>query len=151
MEFYFTANPGQPLKPLVKVISGGEASRFMLAIKTITADIDRVPLLVFDEIDTGISGEIAQMVAEKFAAISRRHQLLAITHLPQIAAMGDSNFLIRKSVTDGQTETSVVRLDGPGKTAEVARLAGGSNVGTHGVLHAEELIAWCEEKKKNLA
>lgn len=148
VEFYMTANLGQPLKPLVKVISGGEASRFMLALKTITCNIDKIPSLVFDEIDTGISGEIAQMVARKFAVIANNHQLLAITHLPQIAAMGDTNFLIEKRTNEGDTLTDIRMLNAVEKEREVARLAGGSNIGEHGILHARELIAWSDDCKR---
>lgn len=148
VEFYMSANPGQPLRPLAKVISGGEASRFMLALKTLTSDIDRIPVMIFDEIDTGISGEIAQMVAVKFAKISANHQLIAITHLPQIAAMGDANYLIQKTSSDSKTVTDVYMLDETQKQTEIARLAGGSNIGSYGVLHAKELIDWCNRQKE---
>ena len=98
VEYLFSADAGEPVKPLSKIASGGEMSRVMLAIKTILADVDSVPTLIFDEIDTGISGRAAQKVERKLSFISRRHQVLCVTHLPQIAAMADNHFLIEKNI-----------------------------------------------------
>ena len=100
VEFLLSANPGEPLKPLAKIASGGELSRIMLALKTVTAGKDDIGTLRFDEIDTGISGRTAWMAAEKMAELSKRHQIICITHLPQIAAMEDTHFLIEKNVKE---------------------------------------------------
>ena len=146
-EFYLSANRGEPLKPLMKVISGGEMSRFMLAIKNITAELEKIPTMVFDEIDTGISGLMAQMVALKLNAVSRKYQAIVVTHLPQIAAMGDANFVIEKAENAGRTETTVRQLSPAEKVAEISRLMGGANIGEFGALHAQELIAWALSQK----
>ena len=149
-EFFIATNKGEPLKPLAKIISGGEMSRFMLAIKSIISDIDDIDTLIFDEIDTGISGDTATAVAKKFAAISLRHQIIAITHLPQIAAMADVNFLIEKREAGSATQTFITRLSGEGKAQEVARLIGAKDLSSHAVLHAKEMIAWSESYKEGL-
>lgn len=146
-EFLFSANKGEDLRPLAKIISGGEMSRFMLAVKTVTARIFSLPTMVFDEIDTGISGRIAEKVSVKLAAVSRAYQVISITHLPQIAAMGDANFLIEKSVQGEKTITNVKKLSPAEKVAEVARLSGGADITTTAHRHAEELIAWCDGVK----
>jgi DNA repair protein RecN (Recombination protein N) len=114
VSFLISTNPGEPEKSLSKVASGGEISRIMLAIKTVVADIDRIPSLIFDEIDTGISGKAAQAVAEKLGQISHNHQVICVTHLPQIASMADVHFYISKSVILEKTKTSVDRLDEEG-------------------------------------
>lgn len=149
--FLMSANPGEPLKPLSKVISGGEMSRFMLAVKNITARIERIPTMVFDEIDTGISGAMAQMVAVKLAKIASDktvgYQSIVITHLPQIVAMADNNLFIEKITEDGKTHTTVSVLDFDGQVAEVSRLMGG--VGEHSLQSATDLIAWCNQTKQN--
>jgi len=130
VDFMISPNPGEAIKPLKRIASGGEMSRIMLAIKTVLADADRVPTVIFDEVDAGVSGRTAQQVAEKLAAISRRRQILCITHLPQIAAMADTHFHIEKNAreTDGETRTitSVQALDPEGITHELARLTGGA-------------------------
>lgn len=125
MEFYISTNAGEPLKPLQKTASGGEISRIMLAFKNISAGIDDISTMIFDEIDTGISGKMALVVSEKMASIARSRQVICVTHLPQIAAMADANFLIRKHTKNGGTNTIVSRLAGDGVTDEIARLAGG--------------------------
>lgn len=125
MEFYLSTNEGEPLKPLSKTASGGEISRVMLAFKNISAGLEDISTLIFDEIDTGISGRMALVVSEKMASISRSRQVICVTHLPQIAAMADANFLIRKYSEDGATHTNVMRLEGINITDEIARLAGG--------------------------
>ena len=127
-EFLISTNPGEPLKPLGKVASGGELSRIMLAIKTILAESDRIETLIFDEIDTGISGRTAQMVAEKMNVIGKNHQVICITHLPQIAAMADSHFLISKNVVRKSTISNIVLLDEKESIEELARMSGGVKI-----------------------
>lgn len=127
-EFYFSANPGEPLKPMGNVASGGELSRVMLAVKTVLADEEDTPTLIFDEIDTGISGITAGKVGEKLRLIGRSRQVICITHLPQIAAVADSHFLISKE-TDGRTvKTDIALLDEEASVQELARMLGGANV-----------------------
>ena len=128
IEFMISPNPGEPVKPLKRIASGGEMSRIMLAIKTIMADADHMDTVIFDEVDTGVSGRTAQQVAEKLMGISRRRQILCITHLPQIAAMADTHFLIEKSVEGERTVTRVFPLDGDAMTGELARLIGGAQI-----------------------
>lgn len=150
-QFMMSANVGEPLKPLAKVISGGEMSRFLLAIKNITAIAEKIPTMIFDEIDTGISGGIAQKVAEKLARVSSKqnggYQCIVITHLPQIAAMADNNLYIEKVQTNGKTVTLVTELSAESKQKEVARLMG--SMGEHSLLGAKELIEWCDSFKKS--
>ncbi|MGL5436088.1 MAG: DNA repair protein RecN [Lachnospiraceae bacterium] len=127
-EFVISTNPGEPMRALQTVASGGELSRIMLAIKTVLADSDDIPTLIFDEIDTGISGRTAQMVSEKLAIIAGSHQVICITHLPQIAAMADCHFEIRKMVNEGKTITLIERLDDQQMITELARLLGGAKI-----------------------
>ena len=127
-EFLISTNPGEPIKPLGKVASGGELSRIMLAIKTVLADEDAVETLIFDEIATGISGRTAQMVSEKMNVLGRGHQIICITHLPQIAAMADSHYLIEKSVQNLTTISTIRRLDEEESVAELARMLGGVEI-----------------------
>ncbi len=150
VEFLMTANVGEPLKPLSKVISGGEMSRFMLAVKNITALAEKIPTMIFDEIDAGISGAMAQMVANKLANVSANqaqgYQCIVITHLPQIAAMADTNLYISKLQRDGRTYTAVDKLaSADQRAAEVARLMGG--VGEHALVSAQELLDWSQQYK----
>lgn len=126
--FLISMNPGQPLRPLQEVASGGELSRVMLAIKTVLADKDAVDAMIFDEIDVGISGRTAQKVSEKLAMISRSRQVLCITHLPQIASMADSHYVIEKKILDGTTKTSVRKLDEEESVRELARILGGAEI-----------------------
>ena len=149
--FLISANLGQEPKPLDKIISGGELSRFMLSLKNIIAGTDNIDTMVFDEIDTGISGAIASVVAEKLYAISKDRQVLAVTHLPQLGAMSDSHYLIEKAVNDERTNTitSVTLLDVSAKEREVARLMGGDN-GELSIAHARELIANATIYKKSI-
>lgn len=140
VKFMFSANVGEPLKPLSKVISGGELSRFMLAIKTCFKDLNGISTYIFDEIDAGISGITAKSVAEKFVAISKNTQVIAVSHLPQICAAGDKNFLISKSECGGSTTTSVKEISGADKIAEIIRLTGGGDTEAARE-HAAELIA----------
>lgn len=153
VRFMMSANVGEPLKPLSKVISGGEMSRFMLAVKNITALAEKIPTMVFDEIDTGISGNMAQMVANKLAGVSRNkqngYQCIVITHLPQICAMADANLYINKYEKDGKTFTGVNRLTTlEQRSEEVARLMG--SVGQHALVNARELIEWSNNYKKSI-
>jgi DNA repair protein RecN (Recombination protein N) len=127
-EFRISTNPGEPVRPLGAVASGGELSRIMLAIKTVLADSDEIETLIFDEIDTGISGRTAQKVSEKLAIISRNHQVICITHLPQIAAMADCHYEIAKSVSGGKTSTRIAALSKDQITEELARLLGGAEI-----------------------
>ena len=127
IEFMISPNPGEPLKPLARIASGGELSRLMLAIKTLEASHTGVESMVFDEIDTGISGRMAQVVAEKMIAISGSHQVICVTHLPQIAAAADHHFLVEKAVTGDRTSTSVSELDSTGRKEEVARMISGAD------------------------
>ena len=151
VEFMLSANPGEPLKPLAKVASGGEASRIMLALKNIAARLDGIDCLIFDEVDTGISGRMAQVVAEKMAAIARTRQVICVTHLAQLASMADVHYLIEKQVKGEATQTMVQRLTPTQRTQEVARLLGGEGQSGHGLLHAEEMIAAADAYKKSLA
>lgn len=127
-EFLISTNPGEPVKPLREVASGGELSRIMLAIKTVLADTDQIPTLIFDEIDTGISGRTAQSVSEKLREISKTHQVICITHLPQIASMADVHFEIAKSVSQGKTVTRIKPLNREESVEELARLLGGAKI-----------------------
>ena len=126
--FLAAFNPGEALKPLQEVASGGELSRMMLALKTVLAETDDMPTLIFDEIDTGISGRTAQKVAEKMAKIARKHQVICVSHLPQIAAMADTHFVISKEEKDGRNITSIDRLDSAGSLRELARLLQGAEI-----------------------
>lgn len=127
-EFVISTNPGEPKRSLGMVASGGELSRIMLAIKTVLAESDEIPTLIFDEIDTGISGRTAQKVSEQLSVISRNHQVICITHLPQIAAMADCHFEIAKSADGGKTTTGIRKLDTEDMVEELARLLGGAKI-----------------------
>ena len=147
-EFMISANVGELPKPLSNIASGGEMSRVMLALKTALASYDTIETFIFDEIDAGISGRTAQQVAEKLSIIAQNHQILCITHLPQIAAMGDANFLIEKSQTNERTFTYIHNLEGSGKVAEIARLLGGAAITTTTEKAAEEMIKLAQMSKK---
>lgn len=148
VEFMISPNVGEPLKPLAKIISGGEMSRFMLAFKNILAGIDDIGTMVFDEIDTGISGNISQVVSEKMCNISRARQVIAVTHMPSLAAMADNHYLISKSTENGKTLTHVDLLDDD--TDEVARLIGGNDYSIYAVPHAKEMKANAQRYKNSL-
>lgn len=137
--FIISTNVGEEMKPLSMVASGGELSRIMLAIKSCLADVDNIPTLVFDEIDVGISGRTAQMVAMKICTISRKHQVICITHLPQIAAMADHHYLIEKKVTDGKTVTGIEKLGSEREIDELARLIGGAKITETVISSAKEM------------
>ena len=138
--FYMTANAGEALKPLSKVASGGELARIMLALKNVLAERDRVPTLIFDEVDTGVSGRAAQRVAEKLLAVSRTKQVLCVTHLPQLAALADTHFRIAKREADGRTYTSVTPLDFEGRRQELARIIGGASITETTLQSAGEML-----------
>ena len=127
-EFMISTNPGEPVKPLGKIASGGELSRIMLAIKTVMAENDHIGTLIFDEIDSGISGRTAQMVSEKMNLLGKSHQIICITHLPQIAAMADSHYLIEKSVENQNTYSRIHRLEEEDSVKELARMLGGVEI-----------------------
>ena len=146
-EFMISTNPGEPVRPLAKVASGGEMSRIMLAIKTIMADADEIESLIFDEIDTGISGRTAQMVAEKMNVLGRNHQIICITHLPQIAAMADAHFLIEKSVENSVTRSNIYKLNEEKSTHELARMLGGVEITAAVVKNAQEMKELARMKK----
>ncbi len=139
-EILITTNIGEPLKPLAKTSSGGEISRIMLAIKNITASYDNVPTLIFDEIDQGISGRTAAIVGKKLKEISENHQVICITHLPQIAARGDTGYRIFKESDSSKTYTHIERLDKESQVVEIARLLGGENITDTAMENAKELI-----------
>ena len=140
VEILISTNRGEPMKPLVRVASGGEMSRIMLAFKNIISSCDQIPTLIFDEIDTGISGITASIVGRKLKEISRHHQIICITHLPQIAACGDYNFRIYKESDETSTFTTVERLDGEQQIREIARLLGGDHITETTLQSAHELI-----------
>ncbi len=149
VEFLFSANAGEPVKPLSKIISGGEMSRFMLAMKTVAADDVMLPTMVFDEIDTGISGQGAQVVAQKIAGLARKHQVIAITHLPQLASMADCHFLIKKHSDGIRTKTNVVKMDDRQRISEIARLSGGAETNL-ALERAAEILMQAKEFKEKL-
>ena len=139
IEFMFTANSGQPLRPLNKVASGGEMSRFMLAVKNITADIDHVDTMIFDEIDTGISGDTANVLAKKLAKIGKNHQVICVTHLAQVASFGTSHFFISKAEENGKTKTSLKLLSDEERVYEIARIIGGT-ISDFSISHAKLML-----------
>ena len=138
--FYMSANAGEALKPMSKVASGGELARIMLAMKNVLAEKDQVATLIFDEVDTGVSGRAAQKVAEKLRSVAAHKQVLCVTHLPQLAALADTHLLIAKSERDGRTYTSVTPLDFEGRKRELARIIGGTNITETTLRSAEEML-----------
>ncbi len=150
VEFMLTTNAGEPCKPLSKVASGGEISRIMLAIKTVCADSDEVPTLIFDEVDTGISGGTALKVGEKMVAIAEKHQVISITHLPQIAAFADRHMLVEKHTEDNKTFTTIRSLNDAERRVELARIMGAVNADESAVRYADELILNAEKLKHSI-
>ena len=148
VEFLISTNKGEALKPLAKIASGGEISRIMLAFKRIIGDYSQVPTFIFDEIDTGISGSAAEVVGVKLSQIAKNHQILCITHLPQIAVMGDSHYLIEKYSDDKETYTGVLEMDKDMLVKEIARLSGSSTLTENSRKNAEEMIANAKNIKK---
>lgn len=148
-EFLISTNPGEPLRPLMKIASGGELSRIMLAIKTVMADRDEIDTVIFDEIDVGISGRTAQKVSEKMMLIGRTRQVICITHLAQIAAMADSHYRIEKQVEEGETRTQIRRLSEKESIEELARILGGAEITDAVTKNAEEMRALALERKQS--
>ena len=148
-QFYISTNPGEALRPLKDIASGGELSRIMLAMKTILAENDDIDTMIFDEIDAGISGRTAQAVSEKLHTVAVSHQVICITHLPQIAAMADSHYLIFKSIVKEATVSSIRKLMKEQSVSEVARMLGGSTITDATLLNARELIAFADNYKKD--
>ena len=138
--FYLSANAGEDLKPLSKVASGGELARIMLSMKNVLAEKDAVDTLIFDEVDTGVSGRAAQRIAEKLKSLAKHKQVLCVTHLPQLAALADTHMLIAKSEHDGRTYTTVTPLDRKGRAMELARIIGGTNITETTLKSAEEML-----------
>ena len=139
--FYMSANAGEALKPLSKVASGGELARIMLAMKNVLAEKDQVATLIFDEVDTGVSGRAAQRVAEKLKSVAKHKQVLCVTHLPQLTALADTHLLIAKAERDGRTYTTVTPLDLEGRKRELARIIGGANITETTLKSAEEMLS----------
>lgn len=148
IEFLISTNPGEKLKPLSKIASGGEMSRIMLAFKSTLAFLDKIPTMIFDEIDTGISGRTAQIVGEKILKISNDHQVISISHLPQIAALADTHFLINKTSDKNKTRTSIKQLNDSERVEEMARILGGVDLTDTTLKHAREMIEMSKKIKK---
>lgn len=147
VEFYIQTNPGERMRPLAKIASGGELSRMMLALKTIFSESQGITSIIFDEVDTGVSGRVAQAIAEKISGIAKFSQVLCITHLPQVAAMADHHYFIAKKITGQRTKTSVTKLAQPDRVQELARMLAGTKVTQLSLEHAEELLRLAGEEK----
>ncbi len=150
VELLIATNPGEDLKPLNKIASGGEISRIMLALKTISSESDNIPTVIFDEIDTGISGIMASVVAQKLALIARKHQVICVTHTAQIAAMADVHHYIEKQTDETRAKTEVNMLGEQERYTEISRLVGGNNISQFSDAHAKEIIEWSREFKKTI-
>ena len=150
IEFMLSANPGEDLKPIGMAASGGELSRIMLAVKAVLAEHDETSTLIFDEIDTGISGRTAQKVAEKMALIAKQHQVICISHLAQIAAMADAHYLIEKTSDGPHTSTQIRMLSGQEEVQELARILGGAQITEAVINSAEEMKELASNLKKSL-
>lgn len=150
VQFLISANPGEPLKPLEKVLSGGELSRIMLALKCVFVDKDKIPTLIFDEIDTGISGAIGKRVGEKMYQVSVKHQVLCITHLPQIAALSDNHYFVSKKVENGKTFTQIRMLNEQDKVCEIAKMIGGDNLSDVAIDNSREMVKLADIKKNEI-
>jgi DNA repair protein RecN (Recombination protein N) len=140
VEFYFSPNPGEPVKPLAKIASGGELSRLMLALKALVLTPGVVSTLLFDEVDAGVGGRVAEIVGKKLKQVAAHHQVISVTHLPQIAAMADTHFVVEKEIEKGRTFTRVQRLLDRERVDEVARMLGGVKITEQTRRHAEELV-----------
>ncbi|HBA26769.1 MAG TPA: DNA repair protein RecN, partial [Nitrospinae bacterium] len=145
IEFFFSPNIGEDLKPLSKIASGGELSRVMLSIKNILTNKDSIPVLIFDEVDAGIGGGVAEIVGEKLKKVSKGRQVFCITHLPQIASRADTHFQIAKKTSNNRTITSIKELKGEERVEEIARMAGGKVITDTARKHAEEMIMKCSK------
>ncbi len=147
VQFMISTNPGDPIKPMEKIVSGGELSRIMLSLKTVFIDKDKIPTIIFDEIDTGISGRIAQCVAEKMYEISNTHQVFCITHLPQIASMSDNHYVVKKHIKNEKTFTIIERINEEKKVEEIAKMLGGVKLTENTLTNAREIIELANKKK----
>ena len=145
--FLISTNPGEPVKPLASIASGGELSRIMLALKTITARQETIGTFIFDEIDAGISGKTAWKVSQKLGILAKTHQIICITHLPQIAAMADHHFYIEKNAVGASTATTIRRLSGDGSLEELARLSGAAELTPSVLANAKEMKELAEKNK----
>ena len=150
VEFMISPNPGEPLRPLAAIASGGEISRFMLALKVILAQSDGIDTMIFDEIDTGISGRMAQVVGEKMALLAKEKQVICVSHLAQIAALGDTQFVVEKTVTGEHTGSHVCKLDENGRIEELTRLVGGAETDESGREHARSMLKSAWDRKNQL-
>jgi len=150
VSFMISTNPGEPLKPLERVLSGGELSRIMLALKCVFADKDEISTLIFDEIDTGISGAVGQRVGEKMYQVSLGHQVLCITHLPQIAILSDHHYFVSKEVVNDKTFTRIRMLSIEDKINQVASMMGGNGVTEATIQNVKEMLKFAESKKDEI-
>lgn len=150
VQFLISTNPGQSFRPIAKIASGGELSRIMLAIKTVIADNDKIPTIIFDEIDAGISGEIAQRVGEKMFMISKSHQIFCITHLPQIAALSENLYFVSKHSENDETYTTITKLNSREKEIKIANMITGNNLTDLSIKNAKEIIHLADQKKLQL-
>ncbi len=139
-QFHFSPNPGEPLRPLARIASGGELSRLMLALESVLRRADLIPTLIFDEVDAGIGGSTAEVVGRKIKEVSRDHQVLVVTHLPQVASLGDHHFRIEKEVVDARTTTRIVLLEDAGRVEEIARMGAGVEITDAAREHAREML-----------
>ena len=150
VEFYISANPGEPVKPLSKTASGGELSRIMLAIKNIFSQHQGITSIIFDEVDTGVSGRVAQAIAEKIYRVSKDSQVLCISHLPQVAAMADIHLFISKEITEGRTKTNVNSLNKEERVIEIGRMISGKELTALTEEHVKEMLNQADQIKSNL-
>ena len=138
--YRFEPNPGESARPLAQIASTGEIARVMLAVKTVIAGLDAIPVLVFDEIDANLGGETGRAVGEKLKSVSKHHQVIAITHLPQSAVFGDRHFVVEKTVSGGRTRSAIREVEGEERAREVARMLGGETATSVVLRHARELL-----------
>jgi DNA repair protein RecN (Recombination protein N) len=149
IEFLLAPNPGEPLKPLARIASGGESARLLLALKSILSKVDEVPTLVFDEVDVGVGGRAGQVVGEKLWGISEQHQVICITHLPQVAAFGDLHFAIAKLFSGDRTRTIVEQLADDARLDEIAEMLDGTPISEHSRRGAQEMLDRAQTYKTN--
>jgi DNA repair protein RecN (Recombination protein N) len=136
----FSANPGEPVKPLAQIASGGELSRLLLALKCLFAKKDQVETVIFDEVDAGISGKAAESVSKKIKELAAHHQVICITHLPQIASNADEHYLVSKSYTDDRTQTTIDLLEAESKVTELAKMLDGDSVSSQTLAYVRDLV-----------
>jgi DNA repair protein RecN (Recombination protein N) len=148
VEFLISANPGEPPRPLARIASGGELARFMLALKTALSDVDETPVLVFDELDQGVGGRMGHVIGEKLWQLARRHQVLCITHLPQVASYADAHYVVAKAVDGGRTTTTVAPLNPEQRAQELALMMAGPGAGPAARRSAEELLTRAADWKR---